>query len=128
MIDDNELIRRAKEVVIPRWLSDFVEVGVVGSALVTDKGNIYTGISISAACSVGFCAEHNAIGNMVTNGESKITSIVAVDCDGKILAPCGRCREFISQMDKGNGDTRVILSNKVMTLRDLLPESLGSSS
>jgi cytidine deaminase len=48
---------------------------------------------------------------------------VAVDWDGAILAPCGRCREFIYQMDEQNAGTRVLLRNgKVMSLRDLLPE------
>jgi cytidine deaminase len=67
-----------------------VEVGDVGSALVTDKGNIFVGVCVDTASSLGFCAEHNAIGNMVTHGDSKIISIVAVNRQGKILAPCGR--------------------------------------
>jgi cytidine deaminase len=72
---------------------------------------------------MGFCAEHNAIGTMVTQGESRIHTIVAVDWDGSILSPCGRCREFIYQIDEGNAETRVILrENSVMTLKELLPE------
>lgn len=38
---------------------------------------------------MGFCTEHNAIGNMVTNGESKIITIIAVNWDGEKVAPCG---------------------------------------
>ena len=123
LINDEELIGKAKDVVNPRRLSSSVEVGGVGSALVTDKGNVYVGVCIDTACSLGFCAEHNAIGNMVTNGESRIASIVAVDWDGTILSPCGRCREFIYQVDKDNTNTRVLLKGrKVMKLKDLLPE------
>ncbi len=40
MIDDKELIQKAKDVINPRRLSPTVEVGGVGSALVTDKGNV----------------------------------------------------------------------------------------
>jgi cytidine deaminase len=123
MIDDKELIQKAKDVINPRRLSPTVEVGGVGSALVTDKGNVYVGVCIDTASSLGFCAEHNAIGSMVTHGESKIVSIVGVNWDGKILAPCGRCREFIYQLDPYNVETRVLLSNgRVMKLKELLPE------
>jgi len=123
MISDKELIRRAIEVVNPRRLSPTVEVGGVGSALVTDKGNVYVGVCIDTGSSLGFCAEHNAIGSMVTHGESQITSIVAVNWDETILAPCGRCREFIYQIDAANAETRVLLKNdRVVKLKDLLPE------
>ena len=46
---------------------------------------------------------------MITGGESRIESIVAVDWDGSILSPCGRCRELVVQVDDGNAETRVIL-------------------
>jgi cytidine deaminase len=123
MISDEDLIRKAREVLNPRRLSPSVEVGGVGSALVTDEGNVYRGVCIDTACSMGFCAEHTAIGAMVTSGESCIISIVAVDWDGTIISPCGRCREFIYQMDERNAGTRVLLKNgRVMSVRDLLPE------
>lgn len=123
MISDNELIKRAKEVAIPKNVSSSVEVASVGAAIVTDKGNIYVGVCIDVDCGIGFCAEHNAIGSMVTNGESKIVTIVAVDCSGVILPPCGRCREFIYQLDPQNPDTRVLMpNNSVSTIKQLLPE------
>jgi cytidine deaminase len=123
MTDDQELIRRATEVLNSRRLSPTVEAGGVGSALVTDKGNVYVGVCIDAACGLGFCAEHNAIGNMITNGESKIISIVAVGCDGNILPPCGKCREFIYQVDPHNVESRILLPNgAVKKLRELLPD------
>jgi len=124
MICDTDLISKATEIAKPRILSNTVEAGGVGSALVTDKGNIYVGVCIDISCSMGFCAERNAIGNMVTNGESKIVSIVAVNWEGIIYPPCGVCREFIYQMDKDNKDTRVILDGgKIMKIKELLPDN-----
>jgi cytidine deaminase len=63
---------------------------------------------------------------MITAREYRIKSIVAVWKDEKgevyILAPCGRCREFMYQTNKENLDTDVILDrNKVVKLKDLLP-------
>ena len=122
-MDDKELIRRATDVLNPRSLSPTVEVGHVGSALVTDKGNVYVGVCIDAACGIGFCAEHNAIGNMITHGESAITSIVAVGREKNILPPCGRCRELIYQIDPYNAETRVLMRDgMIKRLKELLPE------
>jgi cytidine deaminase len=122
MVDDQALIEKAKSVVNPRRLSQTVEVGSVGSALLTTSGNVFVGVCIDAACGIGFCAEHAAIASMVSAGESRISTIVAVSSQGNILSPCGRCREFIWQIDAANADTRVILQDKVVALRSLLPE------
>ena len=120
------LIQKAKEITKFKQLSDEALAGEVGSALITDKGSVYTGISIHAASGVGFCAEHTAIANMITNGESRIAKIVAVNGEGKILAPCGRCRELIYQVNHQNMETDVILEkDRTAKLRDLLPEREG---
>jgi cytidine deaminase len=71
---------------------------------------------------MGFCAEHAAIARMVTAGHDKVATIVAVDRRGNILVPCGRCREFLYQLNNDNGKTRIILHDKVVTLHALLPE------
>jgi cytidine deaminase len=123
MVNDPELYQQAREVLNPRRLSPLADAGGVGSALVTDRGNVYVGVCIDTSSSMGFCAEHNAIGNMITNGESRILTIVAVNWDGRILPPCGRCREFIYQMDTANVETRVLLhGDRVSTIGQLLPD------
>lgn len=67
-----ELYRRARAVQHGRSISPFVEAGGVAAALLTESGNIYTGVCIDTACSLGMCAERNAIANMITNGEHTI--------------------------------------------------------
>jgi cytidine deaminase len=100
-------------------------VGDVGCALVTDKGNVYLGVCIDTGSGTGFCAEHSAIAAMVTAGEFRIQKIVAVWMEGEdlyILSPCGRCREFMRQMDEGNLETEVIVEvDRAVRLRELLP-------
>lgn len=119
----HELYRIAKNTLKPRKISRNGEAGHVASALLTADGNIYTGVAITVPCSIGFCAEHSAIAAMITAGESKIVKIVAVYEDGSILPPCGRCREFISQIDDDNVHCEVLLpNNNVLPLRKLLPE------
>ena len=122
MTSDNELYQRAKDTLNPRKLSPLADAGGVASALVTEEGNIYTGVCIDTSSSMGFCAEHNAVGSMVTSGESRIITIVAVNWDGQILPPCGRCREFIYQVHPENAKTRVLLGDdRMSTIEQLLP-------
>ncbi len=118
------LIERAASVVHPHTIGTYL-VGDVGSALITDQGNIYLGVCMDVSSGIGFYAEHSAIAAMVTAGEYRIQKIVAVwigDNGTHILAPCGRCREFMRQIQGGKVDTEVIMDmDKVMTLGELLP-------
>ena len=66
-----------------------IEAGSVASAIESASGGIYVGVCVDTACSLGICAERNAIFNMITNGESKVRRIVAIMPDGKCGAPCG---------------------------------------
>jgi cytidine deaminase len=119
-MDFEELVKIANETLHPMDLGDGSTAGDVAAALVTDKGNVYTGVCIDIPCGIGFCAEHAAIAAMVTGGETRIEKIVAVYREG-IVAPCGRCREFMHLIDERNLDTQILLRSGVTTLRELLP-------
>ena len=41
ILDFNDLYNKAKSIAKPQKLSDVVEIGGVGAALLTDKGNVY---------------------------------------------------------------------------------------
>ena len=118
------LYEAAKSVVKPRKISEVAEAGGVGAALLAENGKTYTGVCIDTSCSMGFCAEHAAAAAMVTAGESRVLKMVAVGSDGRIMPPCGRCREFISQLHDDNMKTEVIIAhNTILTLEELLPHS-----
>ncbi|WP_202867715.1 cytidine deaminase family protein [Kribbella pittospori] len=123
---NDSLIEAAAAVLHPHLVGDRV-FGDVASALVTDAGNVYVGVCIDTASGTGFCAEHAAIAAMVTAREYKIVKIVAVwqGAAGDpvhVVPPCGRCREFIRQIDPSNLDTEVVLGrDRTSTVRDLLP-------
>ena len=114
----------AKAVVNPKKVSEQISSGGVGAAVVTKKGNIYTGVNIDTDCSLGMCAERNAISTMITNGEFEIKMVVAVDKKGIVLPPCGACREFMMQL-KNSSDIEVLVDNNgtVVKLKDLMPYS-----
>jgi cytidine deaminase len=118
----DELYLRATSALNPRRLSQFAEAGGVGAAILAANGEIYTGVCIDTSSGMGFCAEHAAAAAMVTAGESQVIKMVAVDWDGRILPPCGRCREFISQLHDQNPDAEVLVAEGLtQTLRELLP-------
>jgi cytidine deaminase len=124
-MSNEELIQAARAALNPHIVGDRL-FGDVGAALVTAKGNRYSGVCIDTGSGTGFCAEHSAIAAMVTAGEYHIARIVAVWRDEQgvlyVLPPCGRCREFIRQIDDANIDTEVILGrDRSARLRELLP-------
>ena len=116
-----QLYEIAKKTLNPRTTSRNTEIGQVACALETVDGNVYTGINIDTACSMGYCAEANAIGTMLTNNETKIAKLVAVSVKHDIVPPCGRCREFMVQIDNDNLNTEILLNDKVHKLSELLP-------
>lgn len=73
-------------------------------------------------CSLGMCAERNALSTMITAGEFDIDMVIAVNKNGKVLPPCGACREFMGQFSHAN-DIQVVVDNDgtVVPLRDLMP-------
>ena len=120
--DFEELYNRASSVLNYRQLSDCADAGDVGAAILTENGTIYVGTCIDATCGLGFCAEQAAAAAMITAGENTIQKIIAVDKDGKILPPCGRCREFLSQIGDNNLQAEVMVGeDTIVKLIDLLP-------
>lgn len=122
------LYDKARSVQNPRVISPFIEAGSVGAAILTKSGNIYAGVCIDTASTLGMCAERNAIANMITNGESQIDKVVAVMPDGRVGAPCGACREYMMQLDENSAVIEILMdfnSRRTVTLGELIPEWWG---
>jgi cytidine deaminase len=122
------LYDRARAVQNPRTVSPFIEAGGVAAAILTKSGNIYVGVCIDTACTLGMCAERNAIANMITNGESRIDKVVAVMEDGRVGAPCGVCREYMMQLDKDSADIEILMdldTRRTVTLGQLIADWWG---
>ena len=92
------LYSEARKALNPRSVSRLVEAGGVAAAIESASGSIYTGVCVDCACTLGICAERNAIFSMLTNGENALKRVVAVGGNGKAMAPCGACRELMTQL------------------------------
>ncbi|MBA3602442.1 MAG: cytidine deaminase [Parachlamydiaceae bacterium] len=119
----------AQNILLPRQISPFVNAGSVACALLTNKGNIFSGICIDTACTLGMCAERNAIANMITNGENQILKLLCIDFSNNIVPPCGACRECLMQLDFNNRNMEILLDfkqNQSITLENLIPNWWGN--
>lgn len=125
----NKLYNAAVKVQNSRTISPFIDAGGVVAAILTKQGNIYVGVCIDTASTLGMCAERNAIANMITNGESQIDKVVAVMPDGRVGSLCGACREYMMQLDKDSGEIEILLdldNQKTVKLKDLIPDWWGT--
>lgn len=123
----NELLAEAKDLLAPTDINQWVSVGGVATVLETENNNIYKGVCIDTACSLGFCAEHSAIAAMITSREYKIKKIVTVNSKGIPIPPCGRCREIISQITDNSDKVQIMIgTEKVVSLTALLPNDWKS--
>lgn len=123
-----KLYQEARRVQNARVISPFIEAGGVAAALLTKAGNIYVGVCINTACTLGMCAERNAIANMITNGEHEIAQIAAIGEDGNAVPPCGACREYMMQLSKDSGEMEILTdyaNRKTIRLKELIPDWWG---
>ena len=101
----------------------------VGAAFLTEDNSIISGCNVeNAAYPQSQCAEASAIGNLVSQGFSKIKEVVVIGSGSLLCSPCGGCRqrlrEFASlktQIHMCNSDGHL----KTSTLKELLPDSFG---
>ena len=123
-----KLYEAARAVQADRVLSPFIQAGGVAAAILTRKGNIYLGVCMDTASSLGMCAERAAIANMVTCGEQEIDKLVAVMPDGRVGPPCGACRELMMQLGPDSARIEILMDypgRKTVTLGALVPDWWG---
>ena len=116
--EDKELIESARNIIRKNY--DSVNWWhTVGAAVRAGSGKVYVGVNCDSV-SHGSCAEVIAMGSAVTAGEREFDTIVAVlgDETGKILPPCGNCRQMMYCYDK---NMNVIVSeNTKVNILELL--------
>ena len=96
----------------------------VGSAVLSKKGQIYTGCNVeNASYGLAVCAERNAIFSGVTvEGPEFEIAAIAVSSNPKInlTSPCGACRQVMAEF----GKSFIVIFPKEGTYQDFLLEDL----
>lgn len=120
-----ELYDAAKQVLKPRDVSEIIGAGGVSAAVESVSGKIYVGVCVDTSCTLGICAERNAMFNMITNGEDAIKRVIAINREEKAIPPCGACREFMVQLMPDHYHSIQIMldyeNKKMVTLGDITP-------
>ena len=101
----------------------------VGACILTENDKIYTGCNFeNSSFGLTICAERNAIGSAIADGERKIKAIAIYSPNMDNCTPCGACRQVLNEFKSDNGiDIIVKIKDgiKVYTLAELLPESFN---
>lgn len=97
----------------------------VGACILTGNDKIYTGCNFeNASLGLTICAERNAIGSAIADGERKIKAIAIYSPERDNCYPCGACRQVLHEFKSENG-IDVILKNGnelvIHKIEDLLP-------
>lgn len=99
----------------------------VGACVLYSSGNYYIGCNIeNSSYGLSLCAERNAISTAIAAGEkSDILKIAIYSPKSKKCLPCGACRQWLSEFQKGQ-EVEVILEDEFdkvcsFKINDLLP-------
>ena len=98
----------------------------VGACVLTVNGKIYTGCNFeNSSFGMTICAERNAVGSAVADGERKIKAVAIFSPKKKNCTPCGACRQVLYEF-ASDEDIDVILQSDdgvvVVPLKELLPD------
>ena len=104
----------------------------VGAAILTEKGDIYSGCNVESVISgLGVCAERAAIDHAVAHGEFCFKAIAIFSKFKKPLKPCGACLQYINEFAQVAGHDILIfmVGNKgkveKSSVYKMLPGSFG---
>lgn len=109
-----EMLALARSNLNPQNRGKFCSFGYVSAVIEGGNGKYYTGVNVDLACGLGFCAERNAASTMLTDGETVVRRVVCVGEDGKLMSPCGSCREFLAMLAPENADAEFLLEEDPM--------------
>ena len=105
--NDNSLIEAALAARL-RSVAPFSDF-LVGAALRTKAGKVYTGCNIeSASYGLTVCAERVAIWKALSEGERDFTDLAVVADTESLTPPCGTCRQIIWEFCK---HARIVMGN-----------------
>ena len=103
----------------------------VGSALLTEDANVFTGGNIeSSSYSLTICSERVAIFKALSEGYRKFKAIAIASDDPDFCPPCGACRQILKDFCE---DIDIVLINhkeqiKIFKLWELFPFPFGDAN
>ncbi len=98
----------------------------VGACILAESGRVYTGCNFeNASYGLTICAERNAVGTAIANGERKIKAAAIFSPNMQNCTPCGACRQVLDEFKSDDGLDIITLCDdgiRVHPISELLPE------
>jgi cytidine deaminase len=96
----------------------------VGAAALVDDGRVVAGCNVeNVSYGLGLCAECAAVCALHSGGGGRLVALVCVDGAGRLLMPCGRCRQIL--LEHGGPQLLVAHPDGPRPLGELLPDAFG---
>jgi cytidine deaminase len=96
----------------------------VGAAARVDDGRVVAGCNVeNAAYGVTLCAECGLVSELHLGGGGRLTHFVCVNGDGRVIMPCGRCRQLL--FENGGPDLLLLTVSGVKRMDEVLPDAFG---
>jgi len=102
---------------------------LVGAAVKTDSGKVYTGCNIeSASYGLTVCAERVAIWKALSEGERNFAELAVVADTETLTPPCGTCRQIIWEFAR---NATIVFANlngqsETFHMAELLPRAFDA--
>ena len=99
----------------------------VGAAALVDDGRIVSGCNVeNAGYGVTLCAECGLVSDLIRGGGGKLLAFACVDALEQPLAPCGRCRQLLSE--HAAPEMVLAMPQGVMSIDEVLPGRFSSAN
>jgi len=72
---------------------------------------------------LGICAEVSLVAQLISQGGKSLRAVTVTDASGKVLMPCGRCRQVL--FEHGGRDVLIDHPAGPRPLAELLPDAFG---
>jgi cytidine deaminase len=96
----------------------------VGAAALVDDGRIVVGCNVeNVSYGLGLCAECAVACALCSSGGGRLLALACVDGSGRLLMPCGRCRQVL--LEHGGADMLIAHPSGPRPLTELLPDAFG---
>ncbi|MGE0216598.1 cytidine deaminase [Mycolicibacterium sp.] len=96
----------------------------VGAAALVDDHRIVAGCNVeNVSYGLGLCAECSVVCALHSGGGGRLLALSCVDGSGRLLMPCGRCRQVL--LEHGGPELLIDHPDGPRRLAELLPDAFG---
>ena len=123
MVIDWDLLQVRANLAMKRAYAPYSKFPVGVAALVED-GRIIDGCNVeNASYGLTLCAECGLVSTLAATGGGRLVAVYCVDSHGKVLMPCGRCRQLL--FEHGGDALQLMTDTGICQLSELLPWAFG---